>query len=376
MGDTSVSGVGTHLELVACPEPIYDPLQASRAMTRTLSLWGGGNCETTCEEPMISYNGVFNFTCIHQQLHIEECAPLQWRDGMFNCYDAISSGLFSRKCTCRRCQRHVCSIDETGYAVSACDVNTIQDRTQDLESELFDLAFNAVANSAGAIPVFGAFVTAGMTTTKGAYGIYQDNKFDVLNGVIADINRQAVQLKDCMDEKIDALEAKINLNEMKDAWYLFDVAAGYDGDDFDVLMGEIKVAWTEHSMVANSEFDDIDQTITYFKALLLPLQAFTQTFAQVSVDYLKNLYTFEPAVYPDAYFRTIDGFESLKRWATAALDVISKDIDTKSHQIECEDGKGLAAGLEQWKIAFAVANIDPIESYIVMIEAMNGMFEE
>merc|ERR1719203_449102 len=122
----------------------------------------------------------------------------------------------------------------TAKGASACDIDTIQDRTQDLKTELVDLYYNHVSNSAGAIPIVGAFVTAGMTTAKGAYGIYQDNKYDVLNGVIADINRQAYQLKDCMDEKIDVLEAHVNLNEMQDAWYLFDVAAGYDGEDFDV----------------------------------------------------------------------------------------------------------------------------------------------
>jgi len=181
-----------------------------------------------------------------------------------------------------------------------------------------------------------------------------------------------------MDEKIEVLEAKINLNQMQIAWLLFDIAAGYDGDDFEDLMRDIKDAWTEHFVVANSQFgfDDMEgQSITYFKKLLLPLQAFVRTFAQVSVDYLKNLYAFEPVLYPDAFERTIEGFGTLKTWANAALDIISKDMETKSHQIACEDGKGLAAGLEQWKIAFAVANIDPIESYIVMIEAMDGLFE-
>jgi hypothetical protein len=240
------------------------------------------------------------------------------------------------------------------------------------------MVFNFVADSAGMIPVVGSFVTLGMTTAKGAYDIYQNDEYDMLNGVIADINTQSDQLKDCMDEKIEVLEAKINLNQMQIAWLLFDIAAGYDGDDFEDLMRDIKDAWTEHFVVANSQFgfDDMEgQSITYFKKLLLPLQAFVRTFAQVSVDYLKNLYAFEPVLYPDAFGRTIEGFGTLKTWANAALDIISKDMETKSHQIACEDGKGLAAGLEQWKIAFAVANIDPIESYIVMIEAMDGLFE-
>jgi hypothetical protein len=357
--DTYVSGVGTQLEQVACHvSGMYNPdtSQATDTISRTLSVLGG-NCQTKCEENRPS---------------MQSNEEMLWRDGMFNCYDNTRSGW---SCTCRKCQRHECSIDETGYAVSACDIDTIQDRTQDLKTELVDLYYDHVSNIAGMVPIVGGFVTAGMTTAKGAYGIYKNDKHEVLNGVIADINRQSDQLKDCMDEKIDVLEAEINLNEMQDAWYLFDVAASYNGDDFDVLMSEIKDAWTEHLLVANSEFDNIDQSITYFKTLLLPLQAFVQTFAQVSTDYLKNVYTFEPAVYPNAYFRTIEGFESLKRWATAALDAISKDMDTKSHQIACEDGKGLAAGLEKWKIAFAVANIDPIESYIMMIEAMNGLFE-
>jgi len=53
-----------------------------------------------------------------------------------------------------------------------------------LESALSDMVFNFVADSAGMIPVVGSFVTLGMTTAKGAYDIYQNDEYDMLNGVM------------------------------------------------------------------------------------------------------------------------------------------------------------------------------------------------
>lgn len=339
----------------------YDSSQGSVTIKRTLPKPFGGDCQKKCEDDRPK-----------DQCEDHE-RPEDWKAGKFNCYDKSRSGY---SCTCRKCQRHDCSIDETGYAPGKCDIATIQHRTQDLKAELIDLTYNHFANMVGVAPVVGPLFTMWMNTAKGAYGIYKNDKHSVLNGVIDDMNRQVGQLKDCMDEKIDVLEAQTNLNEMQDAWYLFDVAANYAGDDVDDLMDHIKDAWTEHLLVANSEFDDIDgQSATYFKKLLLPLQSFTQTFAQVSTNYLNNVHAYEPVLYSDAYERTTEGFRSLQAWAIAALDVISKDMDKQSHELPCENGKELAAGLAQWKDTFTVANIDPIGEYLMMIESMNDKFQ-
>merc|ERR1719461_2564500 len=142
-----------------------------------------------------------------------------------------------------------------------------------------------------------------------------------------------------VDDQIDSIQR---------AFILYDHARSHQGNANDDQMDKLREAWSEHVMIAHSEFDNVDRSADYFGKLLLPMQDFAQSFILISFDYLIHLHQLDEANYKDAYERTIDAFRQLRIWAEKARAVIKTSISNAMHTLPCKNGQAIENQKNNW----------------------------
>merc|ERR1711902_425853 len=166
------------------------------------------------------------------------------------------------------------------------------------------------------------------------------------------------------------------MDSMQRAFILYDYARSHQGNVNDDQMDKLRSAWSEHVLVAHSEFDNVAKSADYFSKLLLPMQDFAQSFVLVSFHYLIHLHEWDEANYEGAYAETIDAFEQLRTWADKARDVIKLSISDAMHTLPCKNGQAIENEKNNWNAKFLSTNVYPIDSYMDRLVELNNVFTE
>merc|ERR1719229_156058 len=183
-------------------------------------------------------------------------------------------------------------------------------------------------------------------------------------------------MNQCMGQMISMLQVEDQIDSLQRAFDEYDYARSHQGNVTDDGLDKLRLAWSEHRLVANSEFDNVDKSVDYFSALLLPMQDFAQSFILVSFDYLIHLHKLDEANYQDAYERTIEAFVQLRSWAEQARDVIKLSISDAMRTLPCKNEQAIENEKNNWNAKFLSTNVYPIDSYIDRLVELNNVFTE